>query len=134
MIPISSCFWQIFPWMHFLGDDFLDLILDFLSFMMISFFKILSKTFGKLTIYYKKISHRLLFVPFIILTLQWLGRGVQWTLGKINWHCFKATFLFRLKLYCFSYNLFRNILIEKTPKFRDVIIFVRWSKLYISKM
>ena len=43
------------------------------------FFESLGKTFGKKTIYFKKISHRLLCVPFFILTLQGLGRGVQRT-------------------------------------------------------
>ena len=43
---------------------------------LISFFEILSKTFAKQTIYFKKISYRLLCVSFFILTLQGLGRGV----------------------------------------------------------
>ena len=43
---------------------------------LISFFEILSKTFAKQTIYFKKISYRLLCVSFFILTLQGLGRRV----------------------------------------------------------
>ena len=35
-------------------------------------------------IYFKKTLHRLLCVPFFILTLQELGRGVQWTPLEIN--------------------------------------------------
>ena len=66
--------------------------------MMISFFEILSEKFAKQTIYFKKISYRLLCVSFFILTLQGLGREVRWIKG----HCFKPAFLFEEKLYNFS--------------------------------
>ena len=72
--------------------------LTFFSLMMISFFEILSKMFAKQTIYFKKISYRLLCGSFFILTLQGLERGVLW----INGHCFKPAFLFEGKLYNFS--------------------------------
>ena len=47
MISINSCLWLIVPWVLLLGENFSDLIFDFFSFMMISFFGILSKRFGK---------------------------------------------------------------------------------------
>ena len=62
--------WQVFFWIW---------SLTFFSFMMVSFFKILSKTFAKQTIYYKKISYRLLSVSFLYFNLTSAGEG-----GSLN--------------------------------------------------
>ena len=63
--------------------------------MMISFFEILSKTFGKYMIYFTT----LLYAPFFFFYPTRVGE--EGLLSKTD-ICFKATFLFGRKLYNFS--------------------------------
>ena len=95
MISINSYLREIFLGCFFWEAIFRIWSLIFFSFMMISFSEILSKTFGKYTIYFTSLtlSTMLYFNPARV------GEG-----GSLNETdiCFKATFLFGRKLYNFS--------------------------------